>query len=63
MESLSRNDAKRLIEEFGGTVRSSISPNTTYLVAGDKAGSKLIKAQELGIPIINEKELKALLTN
>ena len=62
MPSLSRSDAKELIEKFGGTVTSSVSTNTTYLVAGDKAGSKLTKAKELGVTIINEKALKELFT-
>ncbi len=62
MPSLSRSDAKALIEEVGGSITSSVSANTAYVVAGDKAGSKLTKAKELGIAIINEQELKSLLT-
>ena len=61
LPSLSRNEAKSLIEENGGKVNSTVSTNTTYLVAGDKAGSKLKKAEQIGITILNEKELKKIL--
>ncbi len=61
MSSLSRNKAKEMIEKSGGKVSSSVSRNTTYLVAGLKTGSKLEKAKGLGIKIINEKELLELL--
>ena len=62
LATLSRSDAKTLIETEGGKVNSSISANTTYLIAGDKAGSKLKKAIELGITILNELEFKQLLS-
>ena len=62
MPSLSRSNAKKLIESSGGKVNSSISSNTSYLVAGVKTGGKLIKAKELGIKIINEEELMELLS-
>ncbi len=57
MSSLSRNEATDLIEQAGGKVKSSVTSNTTFLVAGEKAGSKLRKAKELGIKIIDEAEL------
>ena len=61
MPSLSRIQAKELIEKFGGKVTSVVSTNTTYLIAGENAGSKLSKAKKLGIPIINEQEFKKIL--
>lgn len=61
MPSLTRKNAKELIEESGGKVSSSISSNTAFLVAGLKAGSKLNKAKELGIKIINEEDLIKIL--
>lgn len=62
LSTLSRNDAKALIETEGGEVRSSVSNNTSYLITGDKPGSKLKKAIDLGITILNELELKQLLS-
>ena len=56
LESLSRDQAKQLIRESGGNVASSVSVKTSLVVAGEKAGSKLDKAQQLGIKIINEGE-------
>ena len=61
LDSLTRDEAKELIESAGGKVSSSISKKTDFLVSGEKAGSKLNKAQELGVKIINENELKLLL--
>lgn len=57
LSSLSRPEAQRLIEEQGGTCPSSVTGKTTLVVAGEKPGSKLEKAQKLGIPIIGEEEL------
>ncbi len=61
LHSLTRDEAKELIENAGGKVSSSISKKTDFLISGEKAGSKLKKAQELGVKIINENELKLLL--
>jgi DNA ligase (NAD+) len=58
LPTLSRDEAKELIEKAGGKVSGSVSKKTTFVLAGDDAGSKLTKARELGIPILNEEELK-----
>ncbi|MCK4727241.1 MAG: NAD-dependent DNA ligase LigA, partial [Anaerolineales bacterium] len=60
LTSFSRNDAKEFIQQRGGKVTGSVSKKTSYLVLGEDPGSKLDKAQELGIPIINEAELRKL---
>lgn len=56
LPTLSRNDAKNLIEAHGGKAAGSVSKKTDYVLAGEAAGSKLVKAQELGITIIDETE-------
>ncbi|MGB0981399.1 MAG: NAD-dependent DNA ligase LigA [Winogradskyella sp.] len=62
-ETISRNALKKLIEDNGGKVSSSISSKTTYLVAGDKMGpSKRTKAENLGVTIISETDFLALLS-
>lgn len=61
LPTLTRNEAKNLIESAGGKVTDSISRNTNYLVVGEKAGSKLKKAQSLGITCISEAEMLQLL--
>lgn len=62
LPTLTRNDAAELIESQGGKVTSSVSKKTDYVVAGEEAGSKLDKAQKLGITVLNEAELMALLS-
>ena len=62
LPTLSREEAKQLIEQAGGKVSSAVSKKTSYVVAGEDAGSKLAKAQELGIPVLTEDELRALIT-
>jgi DNA ligase (NAD+) len=56
----SRDDAKRFIESHGGKVVDSISKKTSYLVLGEAPGSKLAKAQSLGVPIVDEAGLRKL---
>ncbi|RMG20517.1 MAG: NAD-dependent DNA ligase LigA [Deltaproteobacteria bacterium] len=56
LDSMTREEAKRRIEEEGGRVTSSVSKNTDLVIAGPGAGSKLTKAEALGIPIIDEEE-------
>lgn len=58
LPTMSRDEAKVYIEERGGKVSSSVSTKTTYLLAGEEAGSKLKNAEKLGIKIISEQELK-----
>ena len=55
-----RNEAADLIEKYGGKTSSSVSKKTNYVLAGEEAGSKLTKAQELGIKIISEEEFEQM---
>ncbi len=61
LPTLKRSEAQALIEENGGKVSSSVSKNTDFVLAGEEAGSKLEKAQSLGIAIISEDELLKML--
>lgn len=61
LPTMKRGDAKKLIEAQGGKVSGSVSKKTDYLVAGESAGSKLSKAQKLGLPVLDEAGLLALL--
>jgi DNA ligase (NAD+) len=61
LPSLTRDAAKEMIEAAGGKVAGSVSKKTDYVVAGEEAGSKLVRAQELGVPLLDEAGLLALL--
>ena len=61
LPTLSRDEAKELIENHGGKVAGSVSKKTHYVVAGTDAGSKLDRAGELGVPVIDEPELKEMI--
>ena len=61
LPNLKRTEAAALIEKAGGKVSGSVSKKTSYVVAGEEAGSKLMKAQTLGIPVLTEAELLTLL--
>jgi DNA ligase (NAD+) len=63
LPALEREDAKALIEAAGGKVSGSVSKKTHYVVAGEAAGSKLDKARELGVAVIDEAALRALLAS
>jgi len=60
LPTLSRDEARQLIEQAGGKVGSAVSKKTSYVVVGEDAGSKLVKARELGIPTLTEDELRLL---
>ena len=61
LERFTRDEASALIESFGGKASSSVSKKTSYVVAGENAGSKLTKAQSLGIPVLSEDEFADML--
>lgn len=56
LENYTRDQAGEIIENFGGKVSGSVSKKTSYVLAGEEAGSKLTKAQDLGVTIISEQE-------
>lgn len=63
LPTLKRNEAKAIIEQHGGKVTGSVSKKTDYLLAGEKAGSKLTKAEKLGVPVVDETTFYQLFTD
>ena len=61
LPTLKRNEASKMIESFGGKTSSSVSKKTTYVLAGEEAGSKLDKAAKLGIEIISEETFMGMI--
>tara|TARA_R110002111_G_scaffold260623_1_gene332114 strand:- start:12360 stop:14372 length:2013 start_codon:yes stop_codon:yes gene_type:complete len=61
LPSLTRDEAKELIQKHGGKAAGSVSTKTDYLLAGEKAGSKLTKAEELNVPVLSESEFLEML--
>lgn len=62
LENYTRDEASKIIESYGGKTSSSVSKKTDYVLAGEEAGSKLTKAEELGVTIINEKEFEQMIS-
>lgn len=61
LPTLTRDEVKALIEKFGGKASSSVSKKTSYVLAGEEAGSKLVKAQSLGVNIIDESQFNDMI--
>lgn len=61
LEKYSRKEAEEIIERLGGKTSSSVSKKTSYVLAGEDSGSKLVKANELGITVISEKEFEEMI--
>jgi DNA ligase (NAD+) len=62
LADMGRDEAAAIIESLGGKTSSSVSSNTDYVLAGEAAGSKLAKADSLGIPVIDKDEFLAMIS-
>jgi len=60
LPTMTRKQAADVIESFGGKVAGSVSKKTTYVLAGEEAGSKLEKAEKLGVTVLDEERFKAM---
>ncbi|MCC5853245.1 MAG: NAD-dependent DNA ligase LigA, partial [Alkalimonas sp.] len=60
LSSMGRDDAKALLQRLGAKVSGSVSKKTYAVIAGENAGSKLAKAEELGVPVWDEAQMQAL---
>ena len=61
LKNFTRDDAKDMIRRLGGEISSSVSKNTSYVLAGENPGSKYDKAKKLGVKIIREEEFREML--
>jgi DNA ligase (NAD+) len=61
LPTMTRDEATQIIQMYGGKVSGSVSKKTSYVLAGEDAGSKLTKAQNLGVQILNEEDFKKML--
>jgi len=61
LQKHTRDEIHALIARHGGRAASSVSSKTDYVVAGERAGSKLAKARQLGVPVVSEEEFEAML--
>ena len=62
LSKYTRNEAAQIIESFGGKTSSSVSKKTSFVIAGEEAGSKLKKANDLGIKVISEDEFETMIS-
>jgi DNA ligase (NAD+) len=63
LETLTRGEAEEMLRNLGASVAGSVSKKTSYVVAGEDAGSKADKARELGVPILSEQDMLSLVNN